>query len=624
MRPADSTPVDRSAFHSISEAGLRGLVQGGGHGAVIDELLSAERSRRLLLLKALVDRGAARSRGHERPPLSVRDAWELLERTQAKAPEAVDGVLMAPGTGTWVSSSLRQLRGAPRGEVPLWVTLGHLSSLAAAAAAAAGIAFTLWVPAREGAVSLPGLGCALLPTEQTWAAVRVTGDGSRLRITGAGGDVVVGPGWKRRTPDWWPTRRLLLGRGGTAGTLTLEEHDPFRSYSGSSAPSTLSEQEAEAWQRALGEAWKVLLRDEPAETDAMRHGLKSITPVPRGERFRPYSSSSAEAFGGINASLPDDGPELAATLVHEFQHVKLGALMHVEPLLRRADDADDGPELFHAPWRDDPRPLEGLLQGIYAFFGVTRFWRAHRGAADAAHASLAHFEFALWRDAVWSALDAVRGHPRLTPLGHRLLESLARTCAGWLAEPVPGEELRLAREAAASHRARWREHHLRPPSDTVDLAVRAWRRGQTCPLSVRVTPSSLRPDTDACFLDTAAILARHRLTDPVGPWRDPGAGAVRGAGPVDVLLTTGRRAAARRELTDRLLKADPSAGAWAALGRALADDPEQRLASRLLLRSPQWARAVRDTLVAEYGERPDPVDLAAWLGRTLEEPRPTG
>jgi hypothetical protein len=34
--------------------------------------------------------------------------------------------------------------------------------------------------------------------------------------------------------------------------------------------------------------------------------------------------------------------------------------------------ADEQPEKpLHAPWRDDPRPLDGLLLSIYAFFGVT-------------------------------------------------------------------------------------------------------------------------------------------------------------------------------------------------------------------------------------------------------------
>lgn len=614
----------RPVFHGISETGLRRLVRGGGDGAVVEELLSAERSRRLLLLRALLDCTADRGHGHDgERPLSVRDAWDLLERAQVRAPEAVDGVLMAPGTGTWLSSALRLLRGAPRGDAAVRRVLGHLSALAAAGAAGARIRFSLWVPASGGIVSLPGLGCAVLAGAEERGAVRVTGDGERLRIGGPDGDVVVGPAWERRTAYWRPTRRLTLGRGDAAASLALEEHDPFRTFGGPTAPFTLSEQEAAAWQRVVDDAWE-LLDGEPEQTEAMRRGLRSITPVPRGERFRPYSSSSAEAFGAINASLPDEGPELAATLVHEFQHIKLGALMHLGPLVTPADKTGEQPELFHAPWRDDPRPLEGLLQGIYAFFGVTRFWRAHRHSAEAPHGPLAHFEFALWRDAVWSALDSARGHERLTALGSRLLESLAQICAGWLTEPVPAEELRLAREATAGHRARWREHHLRPSAEAVYEAVRAWRRGERCPPAVRTAPSALRTDPDACFLDTAAVLARHRLTDPRGPWRETATAAVRGAGPVDVLLAGDARGPARRILTDQLRGDEPPVGSWAALGRATAGDPEHGSASAFLLGSPHWARSVRDTLLAEHGERPEPVALAAWLGGAGPAPVPAG
>jgi HEXXH motif-containing protein len=621
-----STSDDRSARHTISATGLDALLRGRGDGAVIDELIGAEHSRRLLLLRALYDRSVSLSSDSFDSPLSLSDAWELLERVQAKSPGAVEDVLMAPGTGTWLSCALRNLRKPPRSAVPAWVTLGHLASLAAASAAAARIEFTLTVPVNQGAVSLPGLGSAVLPTDEDWTTARVTGDQWRMRITGGGGEVVVGSDRARRVPDWRPTRRVTLGHDAAVGSVTLEEHDPYRSYSGPSAPRTLSESEARAWQSSLTKAWNVLLRDEPSSLDAMRRGLISITPLPRGERFRPYSSSSAEAFGGINVSLSDESAELAATLVHEFQHVKLGALTHLVPLLRRPEKTEEPPELFHAPWRDDPRPVEGLLQGIYAFIGVARFWRVHRRAADAARAPLAHFEFALWRDAVSSALNSVRRHERLTPLGRQLLQSLTQSCAGWLGDDVPAMELRLAREAAASHRARWHEHHLRPSPDVVGEAVRAWRRREECPPSVHTASASVEPDGEARFLDTAAVLARHRLTAPDGSWRDSVAAGdrVRGAGQVDILLACEDRVAARRELADQLRYGDPPVGSWAALGRALADSPEQRDASRFLFRSPEWARAIRDTLQAEYGQRPDPVALAAWLGGAGKPPGPYG
>ncbi|WP_433731951.1 aKG-HExxH-type peptide beta-hydroxylase [Actinoplanes sp. CA-051413] len=31
--------------------------------------------------------------------------------------------------------------------------------------------------------------------------------------------------------------------------------------------------------------------------------------------------------------------------------------------------------MHHAPWRDNPRPLGGLMHGVYAFFGFAGLWR---------------------------------------------------------------------------------------------------------------------------------------------------------------------------------------------------------------------------------------------------------
>src|SRR5581483_603165 len=62
----------------------------------------------------------------------------------------------------------------------------------------------------------------------------------------------------------------------------------------------------------------------------------------------------------------------AVTLAHELQHLKLGALLDIVTLAL----PDDG-RRYYAPWRDDPRPLGGLLQGAYAYFGVSGFWRPH-------------------------------------------------------------------------------------------------------------------------------------------------------------------------------------------------------------------------------------------------------
>nr|WP_272926744.1 HEXXH motif domain-containing protein [Streptomyces sp. SID4946] len=490
--------------------------------------------------------------------------------------------------------------------------MGHLAALAAAAAARAGLEFDITVPVRRGLVPLPTLGCAVLPDPEPWGTARVTGRKGRVRVTSASGLVEVPADPDRRELDWIPVRRTTLGSGSRAKPLVLEELDPYRTFPRPSEPSLLSPAEAAYWESSLAKAWDVLLRDEPESTEAMRRGLMSVAPTPVRERFRPHSSTAGDAFGGVTASRPDDVAQLAATLVHEFQHTKLGGLMHLEPLTEPPADPETPETLFYAPWRDDPRPLGGLLQGIYAFFGVTRFWRAHRQTADPAYAPLAHFEFALWRAQVWAALNTVSGHERLTSVGRYVVERLTERCAAWLTEEIPETPLRLAEEAAADHHARWRAHHLRPPAKAVEAAVLAWRQGADKPPSELTAEPFLVPDSGVRFSDSTAVLARYHLSDPDGTWRRPG--GVEGVDPAEIRLLHGEHVEAGAAFADRLSAKGAPVSAWAGLGRALAADPAHRAAAELLRRHPERARAVQDALEAMTGRRADPVRLAAWLG----------
>ncbi|MFR9787759.1 HEXXH motif domain-containing protein [Streptomyces sp. MB22_4] len=609
---ADATTTgEQPSYHRLSAAGLRDLAQGEGDGAVIAELLRAERSRRLLLLRALRNGVSGNGVGPDGVDFFAQ-GWDLLERAQRHAPEACEELLMSPNTGMWVSLAVRRVRGRAYEDAPHWVVLGHLAALAAAAAARAGLDFGITVPTRRGRVHLPTLGCAVLADRKPWGAALVTGRDGRVRVVGAGGEVAVPAGPERRARDWIPVRRMTLGAGGRAKSLVLEELDPYRTFPRPSEPRLLPPAEAAYWESSLTAAWEVLLRDDPGTAEAMRQGLMSVAPTPVRERFRPHSSTAGDAFGGVTASRPDDVAQLAATLVHEFQHTKLGGLMHLEPLIE-APTSPEAPEtLFYAPWRDDPRPLGGLLQGIYAFLGVTRFWRSHRHTADPAYAPLAHFEFALWRTQVWATINSVHGHERLTPLGRYVVERLADRCAAWLTEEVPATPLRLAREAATDHHARWRVHHLRPPAKAVEETVRAWQQGAPRPPSALAAEPLLVPDAEAGFSDSTAVLARYHLSEPDGPWRRPG--GVDGADTAEVQLMLGERTEARAAFIARLSDKGAPASAWPGLGRSLAAEPAQQAAAGLLLHHPERARAVQDAIAAMTGRRADPVRLAAWLG----------
>lgn len=585
------------------------LLHGEGGPAVVDLLLRAEHSRRLLLLRILDD------------TTDLGPAWELLSEAQRLAPSVVDTLFTYPQTGMWLATALRRLRGAGHlDEPPLWVVLSHISALAAAAALRAELDFAIEVPVWQGFAPLPTLGSAQLPVSERWSMATVRAESGHAVVEASGTTVALPLPRDSPAPGWHPVRRLAVGPSERRLEVTLEDVDPFRTYPQPTGPHPLSEEAVGQWREVLKQAWEVLSREQPDSAEAMRRGVFSLTPTPATERFRPRSVTAGDAFGGIEASEPDDAVQLAVTLVHEFQHTKLGGLLHLTPLV--SDSTDQSTELWYAPWRDDPRPLAGLLQGIYAFVGITGFWRTHR-TADTGQTAMAHFEFALWREHVMTAMDQVHRHPHLTPLGAALLDTLRNRCAGWLKEPVPEEQRALAGLCAADHAARWRAHHLRPSPSAVAETVRAWLSGASGPPPALATAPEVVPDPSARWLDSLAMLVRHRLDSegdgPASPEDPEKADAeVTGAQPADAFLAAGDATAARDAYVAELTTGRPQAGAWAGLGQALRISGDAPGAARLLDRHPERARAVHAALARAVHPAPDPIRLATWLGSPPE------
>jgi len=116
---------------------------------------------------------------------------------------------------------------------------------------------------------------------------------------------------------------------------------------------------------------------------------------------------------------------------------------------------DDG-RRWYAPWRDDPRPIGGLLQGSYAFLGVSGFWRRQRQHEDGTAALSAHSEFARWQAACQLVVGSLLSSGQLTPTGERFVMGMARTLRGWEDEPVPPAARMIAQQNAEEHLARWR------------------------------------------------------------------------------------------------------------------------------------------------------------------------
>jgi HEXXH motif-containing protein len=150
----------------------------------------------------------------------------------------------------------------------------------------------------------------------------------------------------------------------------------------------------------------------------------------------------------VALSLPTDPLALAETLVHEAQHGVLGVVEDAVPLVDL--DAD---LLCYAPWRDDPRPVGGLLHGCYAHLAVTAFWRRRR--ENRADAERGHFEFARWRQATLGAVHTLLGSGALTATGARLASGMRDVLSAWEHEPVPARARERATRVNAEHQRRF-------------------------------------------------------------------------------------------------------------------------------------------------------------------------
>jgi HEXXH motif-containing protein len=200
------------------------------------------------------------------------------------------------------------------------------------------------------------------------------------------------------------------------------------------------------WSSAFQTAWLLLKEHHPgvaAEVAGLIQVIVPLTPPPRGQ----VSSSSPETCGAIALSEPSDACTLASTLAHEVQHVKLSALLDLIQLTQ----PDDG-RRFYAPWRDDPRPISGLLQGAYAYVGVSGFWRRQR---ELDHAIDSHVEFARWREAAAVTADVLRSSGQLTAAGEKFVRGMAATLHAWQSEDVPELARQRAGEEGERHMARW-------------------------------------------------------------------------------------------------------------------------------------------------------------------------
>ncbi|MGK5680088.1 HEXXH motif domain-containing protein [Actinoplanes sp. URMC 104] len=417
--------------HQLSRATFDRLATGYGGAEAIRELQDAQVSKHLLLIRFVLDQfpdgGAA--------------LGDLLERSRVAAPDRFRAIVGGPLVGGWTAIAGR----AATQDVLADADRDHLAAVAIVAAAAAGVDGSVRIPVHDGRAVLPGLGAVLLAPGA--ASVTATSTGGRLLVTTGTGVLEVPPA--EQTPAWLPVRSLTASSAGLSIRLGLDDLHPYRHGYHVPPANRLPAAEVDRWQTLFEQAWELLAVHLPQRAVELVAGLETLVPLAHSDDGSARSATLRHAFGVFGLTRPATPHDFAVTLVHEFQHSKLSALLD---LARLTDPADD--RRYFAPWRTDPRPLAGLLQGVYAFVGVADTWRALRGAVGVATA-----RFAEARLQVDRGLTAIEESGALTPEGESFIAVLRRSADELLAEPLAPEVDREARASLARTFTAWREHN---------------------------------------------------------------------------------------------------------------------------------------------------------------------
>lgn len=388
--------------------------------------------------------------------------------------------LFHPLTGPWARSCLRGLDAAPGpadGERArrLRRDLAHFSAIAAVVAAGAGIPFRTRLTARAGVLALPSLG-ALHTARSGDVPVDVTCAEGRLVLRQADApDVTVrlesGVGAWSGALAWTPAH-ALPGLTRTAPPMPLDDLDPYRElpdgpgHGNLRTPLALDDAERKRWLQAWS-GTALALRSggaqRLAEAGALLRCLVPLeTPPDVGTGRGSCSATRREAFGGLLSSTPPDAVTLAATLVHELQHAKLAALSDLVTLHRAGPAAR-----YFAPWRTDPRPYDGLLQGTYSHLAMAAFYQRRALVGGLPDRDWAWAQHARYRAQVGAALPALVGSPDLTVRGRRFVDEMAATHERMAEHPAPRGHVARAQAYVASARALWAQRHASalPPSN---------------------------------------------------------------------------------------------------------------------------------------------------------------
>ncbi|MFC6019488.1 FxsB family cyclophane-forming radical SAM/SPASM peptide maturase [Plantactinospora solaniradicis] len=343
----------------------------------------------------------------------AEDGWDLLVRLDVEAPAAVRAVLTHPFVRSWAQTCLDPSSRSTAAELP------YLACVAAAAAVHAGHGTELVVPVRNGMLTLPTVGALAVGPGTDTALFTASPGQFRVR---ADGDVdTVRPGGAGNGPGWQPVRHVPAG----GRPLLLEDTDPHRDcYRPYPVAGRLSDSAAARWAGQLDRAVRWIDAEAPGYAASVQTLLHAVVPLRPDDAGWQRSASASAAFGAVAVAPAPDDLALAILLVHEVQHLKLNAVLDVCELYDPGET-----RRIVVPWREDPRPVGGVLHGIYAHLAVADLWRDRSRAGKWSGSAVEQFR--QYRDWTATAMDDLLDLGALTASGERFVGRMRETLDAW-------------------------------------------------------------------------------------------------------------------------------------------------------------------------------------------------
>jgi hypothetical protein len=431
------------------------------------------------------------------------------------------------------------------------------------------------VPVHGGAVHLPTLGRAFVASKGELAECGT--DPAGLLLDG------VPP------VSWEPVRLLRTVAGGVELSVQLDDVDPYwRSFGMPTAP-RLTADEVEVWQSHLDEAWQILAARHAHRLDTMAAAIRCLVPVAQAGRIGGVSASSVDAPGAIALTEPVSPLRLAATLIHESQHYRLAALHDLRHLYETPPA-----RLRYSPWRNDPRPLSGVVHGLVAFAGVADFWSRER--VDPA----TELEYARHVRQLRLARQVAAAAPDLTPLGKAVVDAFAATIDALPIETGPEDVRRIADDLVTEHQAGWRLRNIVASEVELHAFCHAWQSDLPLPTDHDAPPAPSDPGGDNPLTRVAmAWLENESEMRALAADGELLAKRLPGAAPMDVSLVAGNYRTGRADALARIATGTADDHIWATLavahGRMCAEP-----ARSPLVRVPELVRAAFTQLAPDH------------------------